>query len=97
VVADDRGIDDYALLLFSVPCDTDGNPTWGHEFDLNAKSGDTYNHEKLWEGEIKGNPARKPLFCPKTVFVFSGFICKIRRLKALVFAKNFERLDLVGA
>jgi hypothetical protein len=38
----------------------DGNPTEGHEFDLNAKGGGTYNHEKLWEGEIKGNPAHKP-------------------------------------
>jgi len=27
---------------------------------LNAKSGNTYNHKKLWEDEIQTNPAYKP-------------------------------------
>jgi IS5 family transposase len=39
----------------------------------------------------------KALFCPKTVFVFSRFICQVHRLKALVFAENFERLALGAA
>jgi GR25 family glycosyltransferase involved in LPS biosynthesis len=39
----------------------------------------------------------KASFCPKTVFVFSRFMCKVHRPKALVFAKNFERLALGAA
>ena len=32
---------------FTIPSDTDGNPT-SDDLDLNAKSGKTYNHERLW-------------------------------------------------
>ena len=39
--------EDYCFLIF---CDADGNNLRiNNEYELNAKSGDTYNHEALWK------------------------------------------------
>ena len=46
--------------MFDIPCDPDGNPKNTHSVKLNSKSGNTYNHKKLWEEEIKSNPNHKP-------------------------------------
>jgi len=60
VIADDYDLEDYMLLSFEIPCDADGNPIGTHALELNAKSGNTYNHKKIWESEVKNNPAHKP-------------------------------------
>jgi len=46
--------------MFGIPCDTNGNPLNIHSIELNSKSGNTYNHEKLWESEVKNNNEHKP-------------------------------------
>lgn len=60
VITDDRDFDDYKLLFFDIPSDPYGNHHGTHKIALNAKSGGTYNHKKLWESEIKNNSAHKP-------------------------------------
>ena len=60
VIADSLDLEDYRLLAFTIPCDRNGKPLGIHAIELNAKSGGTYNHKKLWESEVKNNPAHKP-------------------------------------
>jgi hypothetical protein len=96
LIADDRGIDDYTLLLFPIPCDTDGNPTGGHEFDLNAKSGDTYNHEKLWDGEIKGKTEHKP-YCKKPFNYYPRGRVEIANNKATIYLNpHINKAEIVA-
>jgi len=40
-------VENNRQYCFTIPSDADGNPT-SDDLDLNAKSGRTYNHEKLW-------------------------------------------------
>ena len=59
VISDSRGLADHLLLSFVIPCDTNGSPVGIPAIALNAKRGNTYNHKRLWEIEIRGNPAHK--------------------------------------
>ena len=60
IITDNHELSDYTLLSYCIPCDTYGNPTGSHSIPLNAKSGQTYNHKKLWEQEIGNNPQYRP-------------------------------------
>lgn len=60
VITENLDVSDHKLLLFEIPCDPDGNHLGKHTIELNAKSGGTYNHKKLWETEVKNNPTHKP-------------------------------------
>jgi len=60
VISDSTDLEDYKLLSFEIPCDVYGNVLELPDIELNAKSGNTYNHKKLWEDEIGSNPAHKP-------------------------------------
>ena len=60
VISDDIDFVDYTLLAFNIPCDVYGNIIGTPEIPLNAKSGKTYNHRKLWESQIQKDPAHKP-------------------------------------
>ena len=60
IITDDCDLDEYMLLSFEIPCDVFGNPSGTHTIELNAKSGNTYNHRKIWENEIKNKPIHKP-------------------------------------
>ena len=60
VISDSRDLDEYILLAFEIPCDIYGIPFGKHTIPLNAKSGGTYNHKRLWEDEIQNNSAYKP-------------------------------------
>lgn len=60
VITEHSDLSGWNLLMFDIPCDTSGNVTGETSVRLNAKSGNTYNHKKLWESEIKNNPAHKP-------------------------------------
>ena len=60
VIADNRELTDWKLIVFDIPCDTDGNQVGEVEIPLNAKSGGTYNHRKIWDTQIKGNPSHRP-------------------------------------
>ena len=60
VISDYSDLSDYRLLVFDIPCGTDGNAHGKHKIALNAKSGLTYNHKKLWAEEIKNDSAHKP-------------------------------------
>jgi len=60
VITDHRDLSDYKLLVFDIPCDTDGNVCGTPKVELNANSGLTYNHKRLWASEIKNNSAHKP-------------------------------------
>ena len=46
--------------MFDIPCDSNGNPDNSHSIELNSKSGNTYNHKKLWESEVKNNSKYRP-------------------------------------
>jgi len=60
VITESRTLDDYKLLAFNIPCDTNGNHQSNPEIQPNAKSGKSYNHKKLWENTIKNNPDHRP-------------------------------------
>jgi len=60
VITETSELTDWELLVFEIPCDTNGNVIKETPIMLNAKSGSTYNHKKLWESEIKNNTAHKP-------------------------------------
>ena len=60
VISDREDLEDYRLLVFSIPCDIDGNIIGKPKIPLNAKSGQTYNHKKIWEDVIQKNPDHKP-------------------------------------
>jgi len=60
VITETMDISEYKLLAFEIPCDSQGNAVGGHKVPLNAKSGNSYNHKKLWESEIKNMATHKP-------------------------------------
>jgi hypothetical protein len=60
IISDNYDLSDHKLLMFGIPCDSDGNPNNTHTIELNSKSGTTYNHKKLWEDEIKNNSEHRP-------------------------------------
>jgi hypothetical protein len=60
ILSDYYDLSDYELLMFNIPCDPDGNPHNTHSIALNSKSGNTYNHKKLWESEVKNNSKYRP-------------------------------------
>ena len=60
IISANGDFQEYKLLAFEIPCDIYGNVIGTPEIALNAKSGNTYNHKKLWETEIQNNPAHKP-------------------------------------
>ena len=60
LITDTYDLSDYKLLTFNIPCDSNGNPNNTHSIELNSKSGNTYNHRKLWESEVKNNNEHRP-------------------------------------
>jgi len=60
ILSDHFDLSDFKILLFDIPCDSKGNPNNTHSIKLNSKSGNTYNHKKLWEEEIKNNNKYRP-------------------------------------
>jgi len=60
VLSDHMDLTDHKLLMFEIPCDVYGNITGHTHIELNAKSGTTYNHKKLWENVIQNNSVYKP-------------------------------------
>jgi hypothetical protein len=60
IISDSPDLEYYKLLSFTIPCDRNGRPLGTHAIELNAKSVGTYNHKKLWDSEVKNNPAHKP-------------------------------------
>jgi len=60
ILSDSYDLSDHKLLIFGIPCDHDGNPLNTHSIELNSKSGNSYNHKKLWESEVKNNSEYSP-------------------------------------
>ena len=60
VISDSTDLHDYKLIVFNIPCDINGNIIGVPVIPLNAKSGLTYNHKKLWEDVIQRNSEYKP-------------------------------------
>jgi hypothetical protein len=60
ILSDNNDLSNYKVLIFGIPCDTNGNPLNIHSIELNSKSGNTYNHKKLWEKEVKNNNEYRP-------------------------------------
>jgi hypothetical protein len=60
VISDSQDLSNHKLLMFDIPCDPNGTPNNTHTITLNAKSGNTYNHKKLWDTEIKNNSKHRP-------------------------------------
>ena len=60
IITDSRNIDEYKLLIFDIPYNTEGNSYDDLDVPLNAKKGLTYNHKSTWETEIKNNSDHKP-------------------------------------
>lgn len=55
VISDSRQYKDYELLIFNVSCDSDGNIIDASDIMTQSKMGDTYDHQKIWDAEIKGS------------------------------------------
>jgi hypothetical protein len=60
ILSDYYDLSDYKLLMFNIPCDINGTPNNTHSIALNSKSGNSYNHKKLWESEVKHNNEYRP-------------------------------------
>ena len=60
VLSGSYSLDDWSLLAFDIPCDSYGNISDSPELDLNSKKGNSYNHKKLWDSEVKGNNNYRP-------------------------------------
>ena len=60
ILTDHFDLSEYRILTFEIPCDSNGIPNNTHSIKLNSKSGNTYNHKKLWEEEIKNNRKYRP-------------------------------------
>jgi hypothetical protein len=60
IISDYYDLSDYKILIFDIPCDSNGNPNNTHSIELNSKHGNTYNHKKLWESEVKNNNNHRP-------------------------------------
>jgi hypothetical protein len=60
ILSDNYDLGDYEFLMFDIPCDPNGKPDNTHSIELNSKSGNTYNHKKLWESEVKNNNKYRP-------------------------------------
>jgi len=60
ILSENNDLSNYKLLVFPIPCDPNGNPLNIHSIELNSKSGNTYNHKKLWESEVKNNNEYRP-------------------------------------
>jgi len=60
IISDYSDLSDFKLLVFKIPCDSNGNPYNTHSIELNSKSGNTYNHKKLWDYEVKKNNEHRP-------------------------------------
>jgi len=60
VISDNYDLNNFKLVSFKIPCDLNGNPKNTHSIELNSKSGNNYNHKKLWDNEVKNNNLHKP-------------------------------------
>ena len=60
ILSDCYDLSDYKLLIFDIPCDSNGKPNKTHSIQLNSKRGNTYNHKKIWENEVKTNNEHRP-------------------------------------
>ena len=60
VISDIENLEDYKLLVFSVPCDIYGNAAEIPTIPLNSKSGTSYNHKAIWNTHVKNNRLHKP-------------------------------------
>jgi len=59
-LSDSYELSDYRFLKFDVPCDPYGNPLDLPSVRLNSKKGNSYNHKKIWEEEVKNNNEYRP-------------------------------------
>ena len=61
VITDNDDLSDSQLLVFDIPCNPDGSlENKSLPIELNSKKGNSYNHKKLWDAEIKNNSKHKP-------------------------------------
>jgi hypothetical protein len=60
ILSDNYDLSDHKFLMFVIPCDPDGNHDNTLSIELNSKSGNNYNHKKLWEIEVKNNNEYRP-------------------------------------
>ena len=60
VLSDNTDLSEHIFLMFNIPCDSDGNPSNTQFIEFNSKSGNNYNHKKVWESEVKNNSNYKP-------------------------------------
>jgi hypothetical protein len=60
ILSDYYDLSDYKFLPFVIPCDRNGIPNNTHTIELNSKSGNSYNHKRLWENNIKNDNNYRP-------------------------------------
>jgi hypothetical protein len=60
VLSDHFDLSDHKFLMFGIPCDPNGVPNNTHSIELNSKSGNTYNHKKIWDSEVRNNKDYRP-------------------------------------
>ena len=84
MLTESSSLDDWSFLAFDIPCDSSGNINGSPELSLNSKKGNSYNHKKLWEEEIKGNSAYRP-FNKKEYNYFPRGRIEVSNNKATIF------------
>ncbi|MCL2775859.1 MAG: hypothetical protein FWD71_21315 [Oscillospiraceae bacterium] len=96
VISDSSDLKDYNLLAFEIPCDAYGNVIEVPEIALNAKSGNTYNHKKLWENEIENNPAHKPYNRKPYNYYPRGRVDISNNWATIYLNPNIDRADVIS-
>ena len=95
VISDNIHLDGYILLAFEIPCDVYGNIIVLPKIELNAKSGNTYNHKKLWENEIQNNPIYNP-YNEKSYNYYPRGRVDISNNRAVIYINpNINRDDII--
>ena len=94
IITEDPGISYYELLMFDIPCDSEGNTT-ENMTKLNSKNGLTYNHKRIWDEVVKGSNIYKSFNRKEYNYYPRGRI-DIANNKATIYLNpNINRDDII--
>ena len=85
IITDNYDLSESTILVFDIPCNPDGTLENGHlSVELNSKKGNTYNHKKLWDTEVRNKSQHKP-YNKKDFDYYPRGRVEISRNKATIF------------
>jgi len=96
VITDSYDLIDWQIIRFGIPCDSFGNIDSPPSLELNSKTGNSYNHKKVWESEVRNNNKYKPLNKKEYDYYPRGRV-EISSNKAIIYLNpNINRSDIVN-